>query len=920
MEHHKFKKCHENGFCNRLRRSKQPSTTPLNAKKSHYVIEATKLTNKDSFTAKLIDLKNKRYNGPLKLLINVYENGIFRLRIREWTDIDNVKLEKRYEVKDVLMQHVILKAFDTHNEQKLTLGDVELQIYHGNENKPFHLTLIVSGKEAIVVNGNELLRMESFFVKQEEQRLESILNKEKSENAKPEDHQQEKDQNNVEKYEGESAFGIDFTFPGAKHVYGIPERATDLPLDSTFGDKTESEPYRLFNLDIFEYELNNPIGLYGAIPLLLSLKKGLSAGVFVLNPSNSFVDIEHTGAGTNAHWMCEFGLLDVFLLPGTTPREILNQYSYLTGYNFLPQEFALGYHQCRWNYKDENDVLTVDAKFDEHNIPMDVIWLDIEHTDQKKYFTWDKHLFPNPKRMLDKIAGKARKMVTITDPHIKRVSGYHVHDEATKYGYYVKRSDGSDYEGQCWPGSSSWLDFFNPETRNFYSKLFRFDKYEGSASNLYTWIDMNEPSVFSGPEITMDKDAVHYGGLIHGEVHNLYGFYHGMATYQGHIDRRSGEDRPFILSRSFFAGSQRYVAMWTGDNAAKWSHLDKAQNMLLALSISGFSFIGADVGGFFGNPDAQLLVRWYQAGAFYPFFRAHAHIETQRREPWLFGEDNMNLIRAAIQRRYSLLPYYYTLAFHASVNAAPIMRPLFFDYVDEEETYDIQDQFLIGSNLLVKPVVDEGVDSLQVYLPGKSNNTIWYDYEDFKAYPASSKTTTFATPLHKIPVLQRGGSIIPTKIRMRRSSALMVNDPFTLRIALNEKHEAYGDLYLDDGHSFLYEKGQYLYLSFAFENNTLKATRGNLSKVILDKNSRRMLPSEKYTVSNTIEKIIIAGYPSKPKKITLTMHATEPSTSNLPEAIDLQAELEFTYDATMKKLTVRKPLVAIDSKWSIAFE
>jgi len=701
-------------------------------------------------------------------------------------------------------------------------------------------------------------------------------------------------------------------------VYGIPERSTDLSLKPTRGQDVSSEPYRMYNLDVFEYELDSPLGLYGIIPLLYSLKKGLAAGVFVLNPSESFVDIEQNNSNTKAHWISENGLLDVFLMPGPTPMNIVNQYSYLTGYNALPQQFALAYHQCRWNYKDEDDVAMVDAKYDEMNIPMDVLWLDIEHTDQKKYFTWDKHLFPNPKQMQDKLAGKGRKMVTISDPHIKRTPGYFVHDEATKNGYYVKKSDGSDYEGQCWPGSSSWLDYFNPEVRKFYSSLYQFDKYEGSTHNLYTWIDMNEPSVFSGPEVTMDKDAIHYGGLTHGEVHNMYGFYQGLATYQGHVDRRAGEDRPFILSRSFFAGSQRHVAIWTGDNMAKWDHLNKAQPMIMSFGIAGLSFVGADVGGFFGNPYEKLLSRWYQAGAFYPFFRAHAHIETQRREPWLFGDDIMNIIRAAIQRRYTLLPYYYTLAFHASVNAAPIMRPLFFDYPEDEKTYKIQDQFLVGSNILVKPVVEEKTTSLNVYLPGGSD-AVWYDYEDFRKFKGGAEVT-IDTPVTKIPVFQKGGSIIPIKNRMRRSSTLMENDPYTLRIALDKNMQAYGDLYIDDGKSFNYRRGQYLYRTFSFDKNKLTTSRGDLSNVILDANSQHIAPSKAYTVSNTIERLVIIGYPTKPTKITLTIQPADSTNVVSPDAIELRSDLEFSYDASSQTVVVRKPLARIDGQWTISIE
>jgi alpha 1,3-glucosidase len=266
-------------------------------------------------------------------------------------------------------------------------------------------------------------------------------------------------------------------------------------------------------------------------------------------------------------------------------------------------------------------------------------------------------------------------MVTIIDPHIKIDSEYYVYQEAKDLDYYVKNADGkTTFEGHCWPGNSAWLDYLNPATRKYWAALFSFQKYEGSTKNLYTWNDMNEPSVFSGPEITMPKDNIHVGGVEHRDVHNLYGMLQQRATYDGQMLRSNYSDRPFILSRAFFAGTQRYGAIWTGDNTADWDHLASSVPMLLSISMSGVVFCGADVGGFFGNPDAELLVRWYQLGAFQPFFRGHAHIDTKRREPWVFDEPYTSLIRKAIINRYQLLPYIYTLFRIASLKGTPLMR------------------------------------------------------------------------------------------------------------------------------------------------------------------------------------------------------------------------------------------------------
>lgn len=231
--------------------------------------------------------------------------------------------------------------------------------------------------------------------------------------------------------------------------------------------------------------------------------------------------------------------------------------------------------------------------------------------------------------MQNNLTSQGRKLVAIIDPHIKREGGYFLHEQALLNNYYVNNAEGNVYEGWCWPGSSSYLDFFNPSVRQYYETLYNLQKFEGSTPNLYLWNDMNEPSVFNGPEVTMPKDCIHHGGWEHRDVHNLYGFYQTVGTFTGLLLRDNSINRamsvqeaaqvagpqakrPFILTRSAYAGSQKYVAIWTGDNAAEWSHLAISIPMCLSLAISGMSFCGADVGGFFGNPDAELLTRWYQ--------------------------------------------------------------------------------------------------------------------------------------------------------------------------------------------------------------------------------------------------------------------------------------------------------------------
>jgi mannosyl-oligosaccharide alpha-1,3-glucosidase len=277
-----------------------------------------------------------------------------------------------------------------------------------------------------------------------------------------------------------------------------------------------------------------------------------------------------SSTSVETHWMVESGVVDLFLFLGPTQGDVFNSYTKLTGRPQLPQDFAIAYHQCRWNYNTQDDVAQVDATFDENDIPYDVLWLDIEHTDGKKYFTWDYIKFSTPEAMQNSLSAKSRKMVTIIDPHIKKEEDYYVSKEANALSLFVKNQDGTVFDGFCWPGDSNWLDYTDPAARKFWSDKFAFDQYKGSTPSLYTWNDMNEPSVFTGPEITMHKHLLHHGGVEHRDVHNAYGMLQHRSTFEGHLHRSGGNDRPFILSRAFFAGTQRYGAIWVFDPYVDW--------------------------------------------------------------------------------------------------------------------------------------------------------------------------------------------------------------------------------------------------------------------------------------------------------------------------------------------------------------
>uniref|UniRef100_A0A665WHS9 Glucosidase, alpha; neutral C n=1 Tax=Echeneis naucrates TaxID=173247 RepID=A0A665WHS9_ECHNA len=623
---------------------------------------------------------------------------------------------------------------------------------------------------------------------------------------------------------GPSSIGADVCLHGFSHVYGLPEHADSLQLRDT----RDGEPYRLYNLDVFAYDLYSRRGLYGSVPLLVAHKPDRTLGVFWLNASETFVNIRYSPTDhqvfplllrmqpeTDVHWLSESGVMDCVVLLGPGPRQLFSQYAQLTGYQALPPLFALGYHQCRWNYRDEADVKAVDAGFDRHNIPYDVIWLDIEHTDGKRYFTWDPALFPDPVGLQRHLETKNRKLVVISDPHIKADPDWSLFCEARDGGHFVKDREGRLYRGSCWPGECCYVDFSSPDTRAWYSSCFGLDRYKGSTPSLHVWNDMNEPSVFDGPEQTMPKDAVHYGGWEHRELHNLYGFYQHMATLEGLITRSGGSERPFILSRSFFAGSQRLGAVWTGDNVASWEYLKISIPMLLSLSVAGVAFCGADVGGFIQDPDPELLVRWYQAAALQPFFRGHSANVTKRREPWLFGVTVTAAIRTAIQQRYCLLPYWYTLFHQAHTAGLPPLRPLWVEFSRDPSTFAVDHQYMIGGALLACPVTEAALREAQVYLPGCGE--LWYDVHSAKAYEGGA-TLSLPLTLDTVPVFQRGGSVV---CRSTGSGSCTAE----LRLLLlSLQGAADGELYLDDGHSFSYrDRKAFCLRSFSLMSGRLPA-------------------------------------------------------------------------------------------------
>mgnify|MGYP003361730838 CR=1 FL=1 len=833
-----FKKCEQNGFCHRNRHYSKEIGALADAYEPRYSLDRSSFVIDESI-GELSGVMHKQMGDgsrvDLTFQVSLVTDYSLRFQLdekdRELHIQDDIKVnKKRHSNTDEL-------AFDGPLEripfQYQTLDD-EIILIYGDRSEyksvikmyPFRITVFYNDVEQIILNDRDFMNIEHYRSKESEEDVNDhtdVLPEESRFNGYSDNF---KDSKNDALPLGPESVALDFTFVNYTHVYGIPEHADSLSLKDT----SEGEPYRLYNVDIFEYEVQSKFPMYGSIPLMIAVKPDVSSAIFWVNAADTYIDINKQAVGDNlegveliwsehsmdnvkTHWMSENGIIDVILMVKPQPGDISKTYGEITGFTRLPHLFSLGYHQCRWNYNDETDVLDVHSNFDAHEIPYDTIWLDIEYTDNKKYFTWNKALFPDPDRMMSALDETKRQLVVIIDPHIK--DGYYISEAISdkQIGIIDEKIDSTDktYHGHCWPGDSVWIDSLNPNAQKFWDLQFQNgSSLLGYSTNGHLWNDMNEPSVFNGPETSAPKDLLHYDNFEHRSVHNVYGLALHEMTYNSLI-KRNPNKRPFILTRSFFAGSQRTAAMWTGDNMAKWEYLKESIPMVLTMNIAGFPFAGADVGGFFGNPSKELLVRWYQTGIWYPFFRAHAHIDSRRREPWIAGGEYTDYMRDAIKLRYRLLPQLYTQFWKNSVTGEPIMKPLLWENAQDRNGYEIDNQFFMNG-LLVHPVVDEAAEEVEVYFPCDGQS--YYDFFDLSITYNSCQFMNVKATLGQIPVFIRGGSIITMKDRYRRSAQLMKYDPYTLYVVLGSDGKAEGQLYVDDGETFGYQSGDYLEVQF----------------------------------------------------------------------------------------------------------
>ena len=569
----------------------------------------------------------------------------------------------------------------------------------------------------------------------------------------------------------------------------------------------------LWNRDVLPH-LPDTDPVYLSIPWLVVADEGRFHGLFFPNTHRQHFDL---GASREDRWVyaAEGGRLDYFFVAGPALPDVVARYTELTGRPPLPARWALGFHQSRWGYRTAEQVEQTARQLRERRIPCDAIYLDIDYMDGYRVFTWHPARFPDPAGMVERLHREGFRVVTIVDPGVKVDPDYPVYREGHRLDVFCRSASGEEFRGRVWPGTTVWPDLARPEVRRWWA--------EQHAALLKTgvdgiWNDMNEPANFLDERTTDTLDpTVRHGPdeelppeerrpMFHAEVHNVYGLLMSQAAYRAQLQHRP-DQRPFVLTRAGFAGVQRYAAVWTGDNSSWWEHLALMVPQLIHLGLSGLPLAGADVGGFGGECSGELMVRWTQAAALVPFFRNHSSMHSPPQEIWRYGERVEAICRRFIELRYRLLPYLYTLVWEASTTGAPPLRPLFWHHPDEPAAYGIQDAFLLGSHLLVAPVVQPGTPLRAVYLPA-GEWVYWFG----PGQAVGPGAVTLPTPLEELPLWVRAGAPVPMGPAVQHTGQLREDGRLAVQVALPRHRWEGGEgcwLYEDDGESLAYLHGAF---------------------------------------------------------------------------------------------------------------
>jgi len=566
------------------------------------------------------------------------------------------------------------------------------------------------------------------------------------------------------------------------------------------GEKTgdldrRGKAYTNWNSDVFGYSTTQD-PLYSTIPFYIGIHHDLQYGIFF---DNSYQSDFNFGASNDrfSSFSARGGEMNYYFIAHSSVAGLITSYTWLTGRMKMPPLWSLGYQQNRYSYYPDTEVFRIAQTLREKHIPADGITLDIHYMDHYKLFTWDRQRFPDPKNMIDSLGKMGFKLTLIVDPGIKVEKGYPAYESGLKANIFLKYSDNQPYTGEVWPGWCHFPDFTSEKGRAWWRQQVTAYTSLGVAG---IWNDMNEIATWG--QKMPGNVLFNYDGhpTTHLKGHNVFGLQMARSSYEG--ARQALPTRPFILSRSGYAGLQRYSALWTGDNRAEEDHMLAGVRLLSSLGLSGVAFSAMDIGGFTGNPTTGLYTRWMQLGAFVPYFRNHTQFNTKSAEPWSFGEETLDIARSYINLRYRLLPYLYSTFHEATRNGLPIVRSLAIGYTHDDHVYNTayQEQFLFGPAFLVMP--QESTRSIaKLYFPAGA----WYDlYTDSMEKGGCEKLTELS--MATLPVYVKAGSIIPMQ-SLVQNTGQQPTDTLVLHVYKGPDNRF--DYYEDDGSTYQYEKGAY---------------------------------------------------------------------------------------------------------------
>jgi len=654
----------------------------------------------------------------------------------------------------------------------------------------------------------------------------------------------------VKSHEGESYFGLG-----------------DKPVENNLKGKR----FENWVTDSYAY-VRGTDPIYKAIPFYVGIHHKKAYGIFFDNTFRSFFDFCNERRNITSFW-AQGGEMNYYFIYGPEMNDVVSNYTDLTGRpQQIPPLWALGYHQCKWSYYPESKVKEITSKFRELQIPCDAIYLDIDYMDGFRCFTWNKEYFPNPKQMVKELKDDGFKIIAIIDPGIKIDNDYDVFKEGLEKDYFCKRADGPYMKGKVWPGECYFPDFTNPEVREWWAKLFKELIEDIGVKGV--WNDMNEPAVMEVPNKTFPDDVRHdYDGnnCSHRKAHNIYGMQMARATYHG-LKKFSYPKRPFVITRSAYSGTQRYTSSWTGDNVATWDHLSIANQQAQRMCMSGYSFIGSDIGGFAEQPNGELFARWIQLGVFHPFCRVHSSGDHGDQEPWSFGPTVTDIVRKFIEIRYQLLPYLYTAFWNYTTEGIPILKSLVLFDQDDQHTHYRNDEFMYGDQILVCPVLEANAKGRRMYFPrGK-----WYNFWNNEIVEGGEEKWVDAD-IDSMPIYIKEGAVIP-KYPVQQYVGEKTVEQLTLEVYYKLGKES-SEVYEDAHDGYDYKKGRY-----SLRNFNLVGKKKSLTI--------QQFKSGKYQTEYETFRINIHGLPFNIKSVEVDNEAID--ISKLNGDVMLEVSKEFS--------------------------